>query len=175
MLPTKPKIKRAKSADEALTALMRLCARAERSSGDALRLMRGWGVGQSEQMQVLRRLQAERFIDDGRYAEAFVREKSRLSAWGRYKILSALKRKGISDEIINKALEAISPGQNKARLTERLKSKIKTIKYENAYQLKTKLICYALSLGFTMDEVMEPVEEVIKQNNIEQCDEEIFF
>ncbi|MBR4995108.1 MAG: RecX family transcriptional regulator [Alistipes sp.] len=175
MLPTKPKIKRAKTADEALASLMRLCARAERSSGDAIRLMRGWGVAEAEQAGVLQRLLRERFIDDRRYAEAFVREKCGLSAWGHYKILAALKRKGISDTIINDVLSTLSPEENKSRLTEKLQRKIKSVKYDNAYQLKTKLIRYALSLGFTMSEVMESVDEIIKQNDIKECDEEIFF
>ena len=82
MLQKTPKIKRAKTADEAFASLMRLCARAERSSGDALRLMQNWGVAKEEQYRVLQRLQSERFIDDRRYAEAFVREKCNLSAWG---------------------------------------------------------------------------------------------
>ncbi|MEG1612521.1 MAG: RecX family transcriptional regulator, partial [Alistipes sp.] len=40
----KPKERRPKTPEQALTSLMRLCARAEKSSGDALRLMRTWGV-----------------------------------------------------------------------------------------------------------------------------------
>ena len=41
MLPKDKKIgtPKSKSAEEALSSLMRLCARAERSSGDAMRLM----------------------------------------------------------------------------------------------------------------------------------------
>ena len=73
-----PREKRTKSPEQALAALMRLCARAERSSGDALRLMRTWGVAQEAQQKVLRELLDQRFIDDARYAEAFVREKMRL-------------------------------------------------------------------------------------------------
>ena len=69
--------KRNKTADEALAALMRLCARAEKSSGDALRLMRTWGVEPREQQRVLERLVEQRFIDNERFAGAFVREKLR--------------------------------------------------------------------------------------------------
>ena len=58
---------------------MRLCARAEKSQEDARRLMRGWGVAEKDAEQVLGRLVRDRFIDDSRYAEAFVREKLRLS------------------------------------------------------------------------------------------------
>lgn len=161
MLPTKPKIRRSKSGDEALTSLMRLCARAERSSGDALRLMKLWGVDPAEQQRVLKRLLAERFIDDKRYAEAFVREKTSLSAWGEYKIRAALQRKGIARQTITEALASASAGGSTERLEQKLRSKLRTIKYESEYQLKGKLLRYAASLGYPMDEAMEAVEHVI--------------
>lgn len=175
MLQTKTEIKRTKSKEEALCTLMNLCARAERSSGDAIRLMRSWGVAEQEQQLILQRLLNERFIDDRRFAEAFVRDKLRLSAWGRYKIAAALKRKSIADHIIQDVLQTITPTQNIERLQDKLQSKLRHIKYNNIYELKTKLIRYSLSIGFTMEEVMEAVDKVIKQNNIAQCDEERFY
>ena len=175
MLPTKPKVKRPKTAEQALASLMRLCARAERSSGDAMRLMATWLVPEADRQGVLQRLIKDRFIDDSRYAEAFVREKSNLSAWGEYKIRTALRRKGIADDIINSALQQMPAEQNLERLTERLKRKIRTIKYDTTYQLKTKLIRHALSLGFTMDDVLKCVEEVMRDiNTDEECDDFLF-
>ena len=79
-------VKRTKSAAEALQSLMRLCSRAERSSGDALRLMHRWGVSDVDACKVLAQLQRERFIDDRRFAELYAREKLNLSGWGAYKI-----------------------------------------------------------------------------------------
>ena len=175
MLPTKPKVKRPKTAEQALTSLMRLCARAERSSGDAMRLMATWMVPEADRQGVLQRLIKDRFIDDSRYAEAFVREKSNLSAWGEYKIRTALRRKGIADNIINSALQQMPTEQNLERLTERLRRKMRTIKYDTTYQLKTKLIRHALSLGFTMDDVLKCVEEVMRDiNTTEECDDFLF-
>ena len=154
---------------------MRLCARAERSSGDAMRLMATWLVPEADRQGVLQRLIKDRFIDDSRYAEAFVREKSNLSAWGEYKIRTALRRKGIADDIINSALQQMPAEQNLERLTERLKRKMRTIKYDTTYQLKTKLIRHALSLGFTMDDVLKCVEEVMRDiNTEEECDDFLF-
>ena len=175
MLPTKPKVKRPKTAEQALASLMRLCARAERSSGDAMRLMATWMVPEGDRQRVLQRLIKDRFIDDSRYAEAFVREKSNLSAWGEYKIRATLHRKGIADEIINSALQLMPTELNIERLTERLKRKMRTIKYDTTYQLKTKLIRHALSLGFTMDDVLKCVEEVMRDiNTEEECDDFLF-
>ena len=174
-MPTKPKVKRPKTAEQALTSLMRLCARAERSSGDAMRLMATWMVPEADRQGVLQRLIKDRFIDDSRYAEAFVREKSNLSAWGEYKIRTALRRKGIADNIINSALQQMPTEQNLERLTERLRRKMRTIKYDTTYQLKTKLIRHALSLGFTMDDVLKCVEDVMRDiNTEEECDDFLF-
>ena len=78
--PKKPA--RTKTPEQALAQLMRLCARAEKSESDARRLMRGWGLDDRAAAEVLDRLVHDRFIDDARYAGAFVREKMRLSGWG---------------------------------------------------------------------------------------------
>lgn len=177
MLSTKPKIKRTKTAKQALESLMRLCARAERSSGDAMRLMSNWEVPIEGRGPVLQQLIRERYIDDERYAEAFVREKCNLSAWGEYKIRTSLRRKGIADGIINQALLQLTPEQNKERLTQRLQRKAKSTKYDTIYQLKTKLIRYGASLGFSMDKVIEATDEVIRELNLdkEQCEEEFYL
>ena len=175
MLPTKPKVKRTKTAEQALASLMRLCARAERSSGDALRLMATWEVPVADRQGVLQRLINEKFIDDSRYAEAFVREMRNLSAWGEYKIRTALRRKGIGENIINEALRQMPAEKNEERLIERLKRKVRTTKYDTAYQLKTKLIRHALSLGFAMDDALRCVERVMKDINIQdECDDFLY-
>ena len=77
-----PHGKRAKSAEEALAGLMRYAARAERSSGDALRLMRRWNVPEADRERILHRLCESGFIDDRRFAAAYVREKSSLAGYG---------------------------------------------------------------------------------------------
>lgn len=176
MLQLKPKVKRTKTAKQALESLMRMCARSECSSGDALRLMRGWEVPQSEQTEVLRTLIKERYIDDRRYAEAYVREKSSLSVWGEYKIRSALQRKGIAKDIIAEALAQLNPDKDKERLTQRLQKRLRTIKYNNTYQLKTKLIRHGLSLGFSMEQVIESVEDIVRELNLNiECEEEFYI
>lgn len=178
MLPAKKRVTtpRKKSADEALSSLMRLCARAEKSSGDALRLMTRWGVESADRQKVLQRLIADRFIDDRRYAAAFIREKTNLSSWGEYKIRTSLRSKGVTEEIINEALAESEGVNNIERLQERLSRKIRSIKAETPYSLKTKLIRYGLSLGFPMDAVIESAEQILKSQNIDtECDTQDTF
>ena len=122
---------RTKTPEQALAALMRLCARAERSEEDARRLMTRWGVAPADRERVLERLRRDRFIDDARYAEAFVREKINLSGWGARKIADVLRRK------------------------------VRTTRAATPYELKNKLIRYGLAQGYDYEAVRDAADALI--------------
>ena len=151
-----------KTPEQALQSLMRMCARSERSSGDALRLMKRWGVADDAARKVLSKLQADRFIDDARYAEAFVRDKLNLSGWGVYKIKSALRTKGVSKDIIDEVIAPMIEATNmKERLEDIMKRKLRTLKYSSAYDAKNKLIRFAASRGYELDEAIECASKIV--------------
>lgn len=153
-----------KTAQQALQSLMRLCSRAEKSSGDALRLMRTWGVPEGERQGVLDKLISDKFIDDRRYAEAYVREKSQLAGWGERKIAMQLRLKGIEREIISSVLAEFMDNDNQMeRLQDKLAKKLRTVKATTDYELRGKLLRYALGLGYDYDMAMEAVDKVAKQ------------
>ena len=169
MQPDEIRKKKVKTPEQALAALMRLCARAEKSQEDARRLMRGWGLAERDAEGVLAKLVRDCFIDDARYAGAFVREKLRLSGWGEYKIRTALQRKRIDRALIDAALaEADRPAMGE-RLCRQLERKARTAKYSTQYELKTKLIRYGLSLGYDYETVVEAASGLV--TDTETCDE----
>lgn len=154
---------RTKTPEQALSALMRQCARAERCSGDALRLMRRWGVADDEARKVLARLVAERFIDDERYAAAYVRDKSRFSGWGAHKIRLSLKAKGIAPAIVEKALGQIDKTTSNESLAQIIERKAARTTYKDKWDLKAKLIRFGLSRGFDYDDVVSTVERYLPE------------
>lgn len=159
-----PRERRTKTAQQALQSLMRLCSRSEKSTGDALRLMRTWGVPVAEQRGVLNKLIADRYIDNRRYAEAYTREKSQLAGWGERKIAMQLRLKGVERETISAVLaELMADDSMTERLHEKLEKKLRTIKAANDYELRGKLLRYALGLGYDYDMAAEAVERVAKQ------------
>ncbi len=166
-----PAVKRTKSPEQALAALMRLCARAEKCSGDALRLMHGWGVEPAIRQRVLQQLQQQGFIDDGRYASAFVREKLRLSGWGDRKIRAALLRKGIGDALVAEALAQSDAAAAGARLREQLVRKARTMRCKTPYELRTKLIRYGLSLGYEYETVLDEAARFAGDIHSASCDD----
>ena len=167
MQPDEIRKKKVKTPEQALAALMRLCARAEKSQEDARRLMRGWGLAERDAEGVLAKLVRDRFIDDARYAGAFVREKLRLSGWGEYKIRTALQRKRIDRALIDAALAEADRSGMDERLRRQLERKARTAKYSTQYELKTKLIRYGLSLGY--ETVVEAASGLV--TDTETCDE----
>lgn len=162
MTPT-PRERKTKSAAEALQSLMRLCARGERSTGDAMRLMRTWGVPEGERQAVVDRLVAQRFIDNSRYAELYVREKSRLSGWGARKIAMQLRTKGVEKEVIAEALATIDRDEQSDRLAEKLRRKMRTTKAQSDYEMRGKLLRYALGLGYDYDDVSTALDKIMDE------------
>lgn len=169
----KKREKKDKTPQQALASLMRLCARAEKAESDALRLMRGWGVKPDDARQVLEQLKRERFIDNRRYAETFVREKLRLSGWGEYKIRTALQRKQIDRELIDSVLAETDRSGMGERLKSKLATRLRTVKYKTPYDLKSKLLRYALSLGYDYETALDTVDQILKESNkaTEICEE----
>lgn len=158
------KVKRTKSPEQALLSLMTLCARSEKCSGDALRLMRGWGVADADARKVLQRLVSERFIDDSRYAAFYVRDKINLSSWGSRKIATMLRMKGIDSAIIAAALAECGAVDFSERLEEQLSKKMKRTKAKNPSDLRAKLLRYAVGLGYDFSTARDVVERLVKSD-----------
>ena len=95
------------------------------------------------------RLCGEKFIDESRYAEAFVRDKSRLQGWGETKIRYALQRKGIDKATIAEALEQLDGDEQLERLVKLMEAKARTLKTATQDEKRTKLMRFAVSRGFT--------------------------
>ena len=155
--------RKSKTAAQALQALMRLCSRAEKSSGDALRLMHTWDVPEGERRGVLDKLIELRFIDDARYAEAYTREKSQLAGWGAKKIALHLRQKGIDKEIITHTLSALDGDAQLEQLTAKLERKMRTTKAVNSYELRGKLLRYGLGLGYDYEITREAIDKIVPE------------
>ncbi len=161
----KPRERKPKSATQALSSLMRLCARSEKSSGDAMRLMRTWGVPEGERQGVLQKLIDQRFIDDRRYAEAYTREKSSLAGWGRKKIALQLRAKGVVREIVDEVLASLDNDEQSERLVDKLQRKLRSTKAASEYELRGKLLRYALSLGYDYDMANDAISRVVSDSD----------
>ncbi len=140
---------------EAYSRLTSLCARAEHCEQEMTEKMRRWGLSDEAQASVMARLTAGRFVDNRRYAEAFVRDKVRYSKWGPRKIQQALWQKHIPDDIIGEALQAIDFSEYVSILRPLLQQKRRTTTAKSPYELQQKLLRFAIGRGFTFDHVRQ--------------------
>jgi regulatory protein len=110
--------------------------------------------GDSEKArQIVDSLVEDRYVDDLRYASAYAREKSSISGWGEVKIRYMLSAKGISRDLIDRALEDVDSQRADARLEKLLENKYRTLKDDP--QWKLKLLRFALGRGYSYDQVNE--------------------
>lgn len=143
---------------QAFTKLAALCARGEHCQHDMLEKMRQWGVSAEEQAEVMQRLVDGRYVDDSRFARAFVIDKVRYNKWGRRKVEQALWMKHIDKSVANEVLDDISDEEYLSVLRPLLKQKRKSTKAQSEYELTMKLIRFALSRGFTMDIIRQCID-----------------
>ncbi|MCR5198045.1 MAG: RecX family transcriptional regulator [Prevotella sp.] len=138
--------------------LTALCARSEHCQQEMLEKMRQWGVSQEEQAQVMARLVSESYVDDERYARAFVSDKIRYNKWGRRKVEQALWLKRIDKAIAAQVLDEVDDAEYVSVLRPLLKQKRRSTKAASEYELTMKLIKFALSRGFTMDIIKQCID-----------------
>ena len=136
---------------EAYLQLAALCAQAEHCQQEMHDKMRRWELDESVQNRIIDRLIKERYIDDERYARAFVKDKIRYNKWGRRKVQQALWQKRIDADIQQRVLDEIDEKEFLDVLRPLLKQKRKSIRAANDYELNQKLARFALSRGFTFD------------------------
>lgn len=148
------------SKDQAYLRLSTLCANAEYCESDLRKKMQRWDMPDGAEDAVITQLTKERFIDEERFARAFVREKFRFNKWGKVRITLELKRKGIDQFVIEDALEEIPSEDNMDILSNLLASKKKTVKGKSDYEIKCKLIRFALSRGFEMDDINRVIDKI---------------
>lgn len=103
------------------------------------------------QARVMARLTNERYVDDERYARAFVRDKITYNKWGCRKVEQALRQKHIDEQIREQVLGEIDNREYLSVLIPLLKQKRKNTKADNEYELNQKLVRFALGRGFTFD------------------------
>ena len=137
-----------KTEQEAYFQLAAMCAQAEHCEQEMRDKMKRWGVEPDAQDRVVARLVKERYIDNERYARAFVKDKIRYNKWGRRKVIQALWMKRIDDDIQHRVLDEIDDKEYIDVLIPLLKQKRKTIKAKSDYELNQKLARFALGRGF---------------------------
>lgn len=138
-----------------------LCSRRECCRSDIMKkVMTSLDVDCEEAEKIVGLLVSERYIDDLRYASAFARDKASLAGWGEVKIRYMLSSKGISKDVISRALEEIDQNKAGERLEKLMENKLRSLKDDP--QVRLKLLRFGLGRGYSYDEVSSVVEQLLR-------------
>jgi len=132
----------------ALNKVMAMCAEREMCNSDISRKLISWGISSKEAEKILDHLTQGRFIDEQRFAIAFVKDKFRYNKWGKVKISAALRIKKIPEEKIKEGLDSIDNEEYLDLLKNIIEKQRKTVRGKNQYELKGKILRHCLAKGF---------------------------
>lgn len=135
--------------EEALARLEDLCVSAEHCEGEMREKMRKWRIMPSEADKIVDSLRKRKFIDDRRFADAYVRDKYRFSRWGKRKIAMALAAKHVDRDIVAGALDSIDHEEYHDIARSLLNAKIRLCPDSIAtFEGRTKLYRFLIGRGY---------------------------
>ncbi len=102
--------------NEAREKIRAYCLYRERSQKEVREKLLSYGLLPEITDELLTELIQERYLDEERFARAFVRGKYSIKRWGRIKIKQALYPHSLSEYVLRKAFEEIDPDKYYANL-----------------------------------------------------------
>ena len=152
-------VSRALSFEQGLQRAAALCSQSERCVADITEKLLRWGISREDSDRIVDRLIEEKYIDESRYAIAYVRDKVRFSHWGRVKIKSMLRMLRISEPDISNAFDLFDEDEYLAVLEGVIETKRRSLPEADSYASRVKLIRFALQRGFEMHEITKFISE----------------
>jgi regulatory protein len=134
--------------EQALQKLRQYCAYQERSHSEVKQKLWDLGVWRSDHDEIIASLIEDDYLNEERFATAFVGGKFRMKDWGRKKIYYGLKEKGVSDYLIKRAMKEIDQEAYQKTLADLAEKKYTSLKGEQYLVRKKKTMDYLLQKGF---------------------------
>jgi len=137
-----------------------LCSRSEHCTSEIQEKLKTWGLSSEDSEPVLEKLIAEKYLDDERFARAYVKDKFRFNHWGKQKIAYMLRAKNIPSEILELAFEEIEDEGYSDELRKILTDKEKSVKAKDKYDKRNKLMRFAMGRGFESSQISAVLKEL---------------
>ena len=142
---------------EAKNKIESYCAYQERCDQEVRMKLKSWNLYSEDVDILISDLITNNFLNEERFAEAYVSGKFRIKKWGRVKIKQHLKQKNISAYSIKKAIETIDEDDYLKTVNDLLGAKSRLIKSKDKWDRMNKLKRYLASKGYETELVHEVV------------------
>jgi regulatory protein len=145
----------------ALKKAQNICAKQEKCKADIRQKLYEWKLEPKEHSWVLEQLEQERFIDETRYTQFYVRDKFKFNKWGKIKIEFELRVKQIPAGIIQEGLESIDDDEYENTCEKLLNQKLDKLRNEDPDRYMEKLLRFGYSKGFEQDLIIGIVKKLV--------------
>jgi len=146
--------------DEATKLLENYCAYQERCHKEVEQKLYDLNMIPEAKEKIIIHLLQHNFLNEERFAKAFVRGKFSIKNWGKQRILNELKFRNISIYNINTAIKEIDDEDYLKTLQKIAKKKLPLIKESNTFKKSSKLVNYLISKGFEPNLVYLVVKDI---------------
>ncbi|MCF6168443.1 regulatory protein RecX [Lutibacter sp.] len=147
--------------NEATKILEHFCAYQERCHKEVEQKLYDLKMIPEAKEKIILHLIQHNFLNEERFAKAFVRGKFSIKKWGRIKIINELKFKNITEYNIKTALQEIDEDDYLETLGKIAKKKLNLLKEPNAFKKKNKLVTFLLSKGYESELVYKIVNTLM--------------
>lgn len=154
--------KKTYTVQEATKKLEHYCAYQERCHKEVKQKLEGMYMIPEAIDVIIVHLLKHNFLNEERFAKTFVSGKFRIKAWGRRRLTFELKKKDISKVNINQALNTIENEEYIEVFNSLAEKKASSIKENNKFKKRKKLIDYLLYRGWESHMVYEKANEIIR-------------
>lgn len=152
------------SIEDATLKAESLCARAEYSATEMIRRIMGWGISHSDAAKIVDSLIEQGFIDNQRFALAYVRQQAIYSRWGQRKISMAMYTKGIDRSTIADALASINPEEWIEGATTVARAKARSLGVID-YTAKVKIYRHLASRGYDASTINAALKNLAREDD----------
>ena len=146
---------------EATKKLEGYCAYQERCHKEVVQKLRDMGMISEAIDEIVTHLIQQNYLNEERFAQSFSRGKFNIKNWGRNRIVSELKFRGISKYNIKTALKEIDDDLYLMTLDSLAKKRCAAIKETNKQKRRKKLADYLFYRGWESHLVYEKLKELI--------------
>lgn len=108
---------------------------------------------------VIEKLINANYLDDDRFAKAYIKDKINFTNYGDYKIKMELQRLGVSSSIIENNILLIDDEIIESRIRKIIEKDIKSNKKYSGINLKNKIYNHLLSQGYSKEKVISIIND----------------
>lgn len=134
--------------------LVNYCVYQDRCHSEVEQKMREFVLIPEAREEILLYLMQENYLNEERFTRSYIRGKFYIKHWGRQKITSGLKLKGITEKLIRQCMDEIHPEDYDAQLAKMYEAYYSQLKGMKDYQKGVKTTRHLMSKGYEYEAIL---------------------